>query len=457
MKKRLFYLFIVVSIFIFNSCSPETATITGTLQECDSTLVLFGNQILNENLDTIQILNGKFSEKIELENPGYYTLVVGNEFKQIFLASDYELNINASKVDNKIQIDYTGKGEIENKMLEKILTKIDNIDYNYLQNIETENITTYIDSIFTDFSSSFAKMIKGKNLDPNFVNFQGKYCKYKAATLKLILGLQHNITDSTYYQFVDDLELNNAQYLGIPDYRWFLQYYTEKLLSDQLSKLRDSESSKPEIWINEEFKVIETFENAKIKEYLYFTTIKQIVENEGLEGFELCRETYDKQLKHDKYRNIIKALLNKKMQLAKGKPVPDYIGYDINDKEVHLSDFKGKVIYLDFWATWCGPCKAELPYYMKLSQQYQNKGIVFISISIDNPDKIEDWKNMIKNEHSIVQLRTHIGWDPQLIDKFQVNSVPTYFLIDAEGKIIDATAPRPSSAEIKPLLDQLIK
>jgi thiol-disulfide isomerase/thioredoxin len=150
-------------------------------------------------------------------------------------------------------------------------------------------------------------------------------------------------------------------------------------------------------------------------------------------------------------------MLNKKLELAKGKPAHNFTCYDINDKEVHLSDFKGKVVYLDFWATWCNPCKQEKPHFVKLSTQYQNKGIVFISLSLDDPNKFEEWKKMTQNEKSIVHLRTHAGWDPEFIEKFQVTSIPTFMLIDAEGNFIDASAPRPSSNEIVPILDQLIK
>ncbi|MBP1672397.1 MAG: TlpA family protein disulfide reductase [Bacteroidetes bacterium] len=459
MKKNLFYLFIVVFILIFNSCSPETATISGTIEGNDSTVVLFGDQIIHDHLDTIKVTNGKFSQKIEMENAGYYVLVVGNQMKQIFLGPNYDLNIKTTfpeNLDTPI-IEFSGKGEIENNMLQNIMQSIDQIDYEYLDKIDKNQIITYIDSIFNQFSSSFEKMIKGKNLDPNFVNFQNKYCKFKAATLKLILGLQNGIDDPRFYNFIDSLELDNAQYLAIPDFRMFIQYYTEKLLNDQLVDMNDTIKAKPEVWITKKLKVISTFENVKIKEYLYFSAIKQVIEYEGLEGFELCRSTYEKELKNDTYRDQIKLMLNKKMDLAKGKPAFDFTCYDTNDKEVHLSDFKGKVIYLDFWATWCTPCKEEKPYFVELSKQYKNKEIVFISLSLDDPDKFDEWKKMTQNEKSIVHLRTHTGWDPKLVEKFQLISIPTFMLIDANGNFIDATAPRPSTKEIIPILNQLVQ
>lgn len=459
MKKNLFYLFIVVFTLIFHSCSPETATISGTIEGNDSTVVLFGDQLIHDHLDTIEVTNGKFSQKIEMENPGYYILVVGNQMKQIFLGPNYDLNIKTIFPENlgKPIIEFSGKGEIENNMLQNIMQSIDQIDYDYLENIDKTQIINYIDSIFNNFSVSFEKMIKGKNLDPNFVNFQNKYCKFKAATLKLVLGLQNGIDDPSFFSFIDQLELNNSQYLSIPDFRMFIEYYTEKLLSDQLADLNDTIKSKPEIWVKKKFKVISTFENIKIKEYLYFSAVKQVIEYEGLEGFELCRDIYNNEIKNDTYRNQIKLMLQKKMELAKGKPAFDFTCYDVNDKEIHLSDFKGKVIYLDFWATWCTPCKEEKPYFVELSKQYKNKGIEFISISLDEKDTFEEWKNLTHQDQGIIHLRTHAGWDPEITDKFQISSVPTFILIDAEGNFIDATAPRPSSKEIVPILNQLLK
>lgn len=457
MKKNLLYLFVVVSIFLFSSCSQNSATISGSVEGDDSSIVAIGDLLIDDNLDTIQVVDGHFNQKMEISEPGYYIFAFGNEMKQLFLAPGYELNIKIIKTETETQFVFEGKGEAENNMLQKIMASLDQIDYPYLEKIEPSLINSYINTLFNGFRDSFEKMIKGKKLDPNFVNFQNRYIDFKEATLKTILGLQHNIKEESYYSFIDTLEINNPQYLGIPDFRWFIEYYTEKLLDEKLSTVSELQRSKPEVWIKAKFAIIETFENDKIKEYLTFSTIKQILEYEGIEGFDLCRESYNKNLTHDNYRDQIKLILDKKMTLAKGKPAPEFLVYNQNDQEVRLSDFKGKLVYIDFWATWCRPCREESPFYRTLSKEFQGKNVVFVSISLDDPQNLETWKTMIKEDPYIVHLRTHDGWSPAISQAYQVSGVPTYVLIDQEGKIIDASAPRPSSGEIKPLLDSNLK
>lgn len=456
MKKTIILIFVVVQIILFTSCEQNSAVIRGTFQSEDTTLLAIGDLVLKEHLDTIQVIDGQFNHQIDIPYPGYYMFAVGNNIKQLFLAPGYDLDFTISQKTNEVQTIFKGKGEAENKILLEIIKKMEQIDYPYLEKIETVKIIPYIDSIFNGFRSSFEKMIKGKKLDPRFVNFQNRYIDFKAATLKTILGLQNNIREKSYYTFIETLELENPQYLGIPDFRWFLEYYTEKMLDEKLSSIPEQQHSNPQTWIKAKFAVIETFENEKIKEFLTFSTIKQIIEYEGIDGFEYCRDSYNKHLKHDNYRDQIRIILNKKASLAKGKPAPEITVYNQNNKEVHLSDFKGRFVYIDFWATWCKPCKEESPHFKALSKEYSQKDIVFIAISLDDAHNFNIWKEMIQDDKTIIHLRSQNGWTSEIVDSYQISGVPTYVFIDREGMIIDATAPRPSSHEMKVLLNQFL-
>ena len=87
-----------------------------------------------------------------------------------------------------------------------------------------------------------------------------------------------------------------------------------------------------------------------------------------------------------------------KANLAKGKPSPVFNNYEnISGGTSSLSDFKGKYVYIDFWATWCAPCIAEIPYLKKLEKEYHNKNIAFVSISIDEPRFKESVDEMVAN------------------------------------------------------------
>ena len=121
--------------------------------------------------------------------------------------------------------------------------------------------------------------------------------------------------------------------------------------------------------------------------------------------------------------------------------------YDNNKGgKTKLEDFKGKYVYLDIWATWCGPCIAEVPFIKKAEELYHNKNIVFISISIDKLKDLDKWKTMVnKKELGGVQLFADNDWNSDFIKAYGITSIPRFILIDPNGKVVKADAVRPSS------------
>ncbi|MFL2983211.1 MAG: TlpA family protein disulfide reductase [Candidatus Neomarinimicrobiota bacterium] len=124
-----------------------------------------------------------------------------------------------------------------------------------------------------------------------------------------------------------------------------------------------------------------------------------------------------------------------------------------NNDNIELISFKGKMVFVDVWATWCGPCIAEIPYLKNLQNDYSDKDIVFLSISVDT-DR-DAWSTMLSNDGlSGVQLWAD-GWS-DITRSYAIFSIPRFLLIDKEGKIISVDAPRPSSTSIRPLIDEHI-
>ena len=144
--------------------------------------------------------------------------------------------------------------------------------------------------------------------------------------------------------------------------------------------------------------------------------------------------------------------------LAEGMDSPKFSNYEnYNGKTTSLNDLQGRYVYIDIWATWCEPCKAEIPFLKKLEDKYHEKKIAFISISIDSEKDHNIWKEMVaEKELSGIQLFSDKDWNSEFIKNYLVNSIPRFILIDPEGKIISADAPRPSQGEIiSILLNQL--
>ena len=153
-----------------------------------------------------------------------------------------------------------------------------------------------------------------------------------------------------------------------------------------------------------------------------------------------------------------------------GKPSPAFENYEnYKGGTTSLSDLKGKYVYVDVWATWCGPCKVEIPSLKRLEKAYHGKNIEFVSISVDNgrgyraetPELAltaskEGWKKMIaEKEMGGIQLFSDNGWRSEFVQNFKINGIPRFILIDPNGNVVNADAPRPSSPKLVELFNSL--
>lgn len=124
----------------------------------------------------------------------------------------------------------------------------------------------------------------------------------------------------------------------------------------------------------------------------------------------------------------------------------------LGGEKKRLSDFKGKVLYVDFWATWCGPCLQEAPHFEALAKEFIGKDIVFLPISTDT--NRSTWERFLKGgKKKLAQYNTV---DPALREAWGVTHIPRFVVIGADFNIVDANAPRPSDPKAKALLQSLI-
>jgi peroxiredoxin len=117
---------------------------------------------------------------------------------------------------------------------------------------------------------------------------------------------------------------------------------------------------------------------------------------------------------------------------SKRRRAPEFTLKDSDGKEVHLSDFRGKVVLLDFWATWCGPCKIEIPWFEDFQRKNQDRGLVVVGVSMD-----EDGWQVVKPFMKAAKMnyRVLIGNDQTTQVYGGIDALPTTFLIDREGRI----------------------
>ena len=175
------------------------------------------------------------------------------------------------------------------------------------------------------------------------------------------------------------------------------------------------------------------------------------------EGLREAYEWYLAQEPADAYIEQVADLYKATMALLPGGDAPEIELMDSEGNILHLSDLFGKVLYIDFWATWCGPCRGEIPFMEKVAAKYAgSKNINCISISLD--EDIDAWKaDVAESKPAWPQYVLTEKGQQQVADDYKISSIPRFVIIDAKGKIFDVNSQRPSSAGVCAQIESAVK
>lgn len=141
-------------------------------------------------------------------------------------------------------------------------------------------------------------------------------------------------------------------------------------------------------------------------------------------------------------------------KVKRGSSIPDFAFGDTQGNKVKLSDLRGKYVLIDCWATWCGPCKAQLPQLEKTMERYAGKNIVFVSISSDK--KRDAWLKMVNDRNMKGIQLNEPDAEADFFTLFRVNAIPRFILLAPDGTVQDSHLPRPSDPALSALLDELV-
>jgi len=148
-------------------------------------------------------------------------------------------------------------------------------------------------------------------------------------------------------------------------------------------------------------------------------------------------------------------LLAVRKTVAVGAQAPGFTQPTPDGKQVSLADYRGKYVLVDFWASWCGPCRAENPNITKLYTEFKNKNFDVLSVSLDSEEDREKWLKAVQTDQlTWAQVSDLKGWDNQAAKSYQIQALPQNFLVDPTGKIV-ATNLR--GGDLRTTLSQLIK
>lgn len=305
------------------------------------------------------------------------------------------------------------------------------------------------------FFAELDKKLKAYGFDEEFVKNQEKWTNYKFVEYLTIFPTYHRYTSGNeailpddFYAERDGIDYDNAEeFRTIDTYRDLVRskFYTI------INNPNDAENIKK--FISE----VNALKSDNIRADLAKGTFQLISPNSNSTVNKEIFDFINKNVTDEKVKEAAKKAYDVATKLTSGSPSPKFSNYEnFNGGTTSLDDFKGKVTYIDIWATWCLPCRGEIPALKELEKKFHGKDVAFVSISIDQNK--DEWKEFVKSEDlKGVQLFAENAFESQFIQDYGIRQIPTFIIIDKEGKIVNADAPRPSSDEITGLLEGLLK
>ncbi len=264
-----------------------------------------------------------------------------------------------------------------------------------------------------------------RNISPEFSAFIQSEIRYdkwlKLLTYGDVYRGRHRL-DSAFLGFLDTALVQNDLFLGNQNYRDFIaalvHYRCRHLPSSETVYVQLYEYSKRHL-------------SGRTK---YFTMAHFLALALQKEQPQIVLPIYEDFIKINPYYELDRVVLDpfqKSNQFAAGTPAPNFSLQDIDGNVVSLEQFKGQVVYLDFWASWCRPCMQKIEALQLFEPQFADKKVVFLHISLDR--SMETWQATVKEK----QLKgKHLFFDPaasQITNDYEVLSVPKFFLITKEG------------------------
>ncbi len=253
--------------------------------------------------------------------------------------------------------------------------------------------------------------------------------------------------DDTYYEEIKKRATENEAYTDIKEYREYMKEIARTFGCPKGGARKPYDRT---VCMMEY--VADNIENEIVKQALLNVLAIEQVEQYGIEDIDELMNLHSTFVTDSALQNAFRQKYDAWDIVQTGKPSPDFRAWDIQRKEWNLTDFRGKYVYIDLWATWCGPCRKELPYLKQLEADYKNRNITFVSLSVDA--KRADWQKIVESQQ-MAGVQLHLGANTRFQTLYKATGIPHFILLDPEGKIVNSNMLRPSSPDIRSYLDRL--
>jgi len=408
---------------------------------------------------------GVFNVAFEVPEPVMGTLNAGRSTMQVYLEPGFAMYLEGDARRLPQDAEFEGLGSVENNFL---VAYYDEVESGLGRTFLNEQAGELTPEEYLDFAAR-TKDIKlnflsehpeAHAMSANFIHFfetRVAYEKYQQLLDYPSLHQRMNDLDEApdlplhYYDFLDDATRFDGDRLNNLTYVNFLLNYLDHM-RETGDRVFAEDKSRHEI----NYALAEDHLTGRSKYYIQALSVSRELHSGDID---LALEMYDHFMEHspvEEYNTRLENAYETLQGLWAGNPAPDFTMTDLEGNEFSLSDYHGKVVYLKFWASWCGPCMREVPPAAEMKERMAGEDdLVFMYVSIDvNPDA---WQNTIEaHEITGVHARTP-GRERGVPALYNVRWIPTFYLIGRDGNIYDHRPPNPSDPEIDDVLEAALR
>lgn len=425
--------FLMSSSMLF--AKPGKVTIYGTAEQPRFT-ELNVYKIVNSQLDIIAHMpiaeDGKYEIDVEIDKAGLYAIGVWNnelnkDIHEVYLKPGERIQMNFTALNYEL----VGKASLENQQLKAWQEKIRPIQIQSLYGGrgKSETFVNNVNQLAAEIPTILANSkTKNKEFDAFFNDFVKIDLGASAISWLSVDTARIAAANSPYFNSLKDDYYYSDALLVLPNGVNF----APELIKYKLNGKRNFQLED----------VVPTLTGDGIRREFFFKIFDRWMDEKAITE------------ESEKYNQLFQDSESKKRLadvLAKSKVKGDpFTLFTVDDKKVKLDQYKGKLVLLDFWATWCGPCLQEAPYWEALREEFKdNPNVQFISISIDQVKPT--WKAFEKKSN-LPGVRLHAQKDFDMIKTYRITGIPRFMLIGKDGKMIEAHAPRPSHPDFKKMI-----
>ena len=453
--KNLLLLLVIISIL---SCQkkvkPTHVIFTGSIENNNANSAKISGNGFEKVIEITE--NGNFSDTLKIDKEGYYSLLIGRESTPVYLiqGANVGLTLNTKEFDESLV--YTGDIAAENNYLAaKYLLSEKEMAFDKVYSLPEDKFIielNKINSSYSDLLNSSTEVAKGfiknetKELEYAHINNIENYEEYYQYLTK---DTSFKASESLYNSYKEFNFADNYAFENSSAYKSLLASHYARIAKDA------SSNSDKDIALAYLETVDHKFPNGAVKDELMFNYLRYGMKaNNALEDvYSLYKNSNQNDENLSKVTNSYKTLT----KLTPGKTSPIFNYENFKGGKTSLEDLKGKVVYIDVWATWCGPCLREIPVLKTLETDYQDKNIAFVSLSIDEKKDYDKWRTMITEKKlEGIQLMADNNWKSKFVTDYGIKGIPRFIIIDIDGRIVSSDAPRPSNSEIRVLFDELL-